>query len=374
MALTYRDCLFDDGARDFSAVVTRHSRSRPIVRKTQRRLVYRRMGVLALAVAVPAMAAPPVQSPREHVQVRFALADVPEYQVARAMEAETESRAETEPFAGPIEAIAPAEDRPVQRPALQAGPAAKSFAISGDLTDRARAQRCMTMAIYYEAASESVSGQRAVAQVVMNRMSHPNYPNNICGVVFQGSDRSTGCQFSFTCDGSLARRPQPQAWQRAERVARAALGGFVYEGVGLATHYHTLAVNPYWARSLQPAGQVGAHLFYRWRGAAGRPAAFDAAYRGSEILPARSYARAAYASVATGSSASANMETQATAAAVSAPSENQPPLISRAISRSSARSSDLPVERIAEQPSEAAQMPGTPLRQYQRTGQWLRQP
>jgi hypothetical protein len=146
----------------------------------------------------------------------------------------------------------------------------------------ARAQQCLSMAIYYEAASESDAGQRAVAQVVLNRVAHPTYPDTVCGVVFQGSERTTGCQFTFTCDGSLARRPAHMWWERASRVARAALAGAVYAPVGLATHYHTVQVHPYWAPSLHPVATIGAHRFYRWPGAAGQAAAFRAAYFGGE--------------------------------------------------------------------------------------------
>ena len=167
-----------------------------------------------------------------------------------------------------------------------AGPVARALAITGTGQDRSRALQCMTMAIYYEAASESDAGQRAVAQVVMNRLAHPTYPNTVCGVVFQGSERSTGCQFSFTCDGSLARQPSRRFWNRAEQVADAALYGAVYRPVGLATHYHTNEVHPYWADSLNHVGTIGAHRFYRWKGAAGLPAAFSARYAGAEPLPA----------------------------------------------------------------------------------------
>jgi hypothetical protein len=110
----------------------------------------------------------------------------------------------------------------------------------------------------------------------------------VCGVVFQGSQRSTGCQFSFTCDGSLARRPSIAAWTKARRVASAALGGFVFSQVGLATHYHTTAIYPYWAPSLTPVGTIGAHRFYRFGGMAGQAGAFTAAYSGLEPLPVRS--------------------------------------------------------------------------------------
>ena len=124
-----------------------------------------------------------------------------------------------------------------------------------------------------------------MAQVVLNRVAHPSYPNTVCGVVYQGSERSTGCQFSFSCDGSMARRPMAAFWDRARRVAADALSGYVYAPVGLATHYHTTAIHPYWADSLAYIGVIGAHRFYRWAGAAGRPAAFNAVYAGREPLP-----------------------------------------------------------------------------------------
>ena len=166
-----------------------------------------------------------------------------------------------------------------------AGPAAHAFVSRGTGLDKARALDCLAKAVYYEAASESEGGQQAVAQVVLNRVAHPAYPNTVCGVVYQGSQRRTGCQFTFTCDGSLDRKPSAGAWARALSVARRALSGQVYAPVGLATHYHTTWVNPYWAPSLAHIGTIGAHRFYRWPGAASRPAAFSDVYRGGEPLP-----------------------------------------------------------------------------------------
>ncbi|MFM5929530.1 MAG: cell wall hydrolase [Novosphingobium sp.] len=166
------------------------------------------------------------------------------------------------------------------------GPTARSLRLSGSETDRGRALTCLTQAIYYEAASEPDAGQRAVAQVVLNRVMHPAYPNTVCGVVFQGSERTTGCQFSFTCDGALNRVPSRMFWLRAEGVARAALAGYVYAPVGLATHYHTIAVHPYWAPKLNYLGTIGAHRFYSFNGPAGKPGAFRTAYVGGEPLPA----------------------------------------------------------------------------------------
>lgn len=148
--------------------------------------------------------------------------------------------------------------------------------------DRSRSVDCLTAAVYYEAANESDSGQQAVAQVVLNRMRHVAYPNSICGVVYQGSQRSTGCQFSFTCDGSLARRPSAAGWSRARRVAEAALGGTVSKIVGLSTHYHANYVVPYWSSSLLKTAVIGTHIFYRSNGGAGNLASFSAKYAGVE--------------------------------------------------------------------------------------------
>lgn len=134
------------------------------------------------------------------------------------------------------------------------------------LADLKRATECLSQAVYYEAASESPEGQRAVAQVVLNRVRDPRYPGSVCGVVFQGSERRTGCQFTFTCDGSMARQPEPVLFLRARIVALGALAGRVEQLVGLATHYHTKQVVPYWRTDLVKLRTVGAHIFYGWQG------------------------------------------------------------------------------------------------------------
>jgi hypothetical protein len=148
--------------------------------------------------------------------------------------------------------------------------------------DEARAVDCLTAAVYYEAAYESLDGQRAVAQVVLNRMRHPAYPKTVCGVVFQGSERTTGCQFTFTCDGSLKRTPSEAGWSRARQVAVAALNGYVMKRVGNATHYHAVYVAPYWSPNLVKVAAIGAHVFYRWTGGWGLPPAFSGSYAGAE--------------------------------------------------------------------------------------------
>ena len=134
---------------------------------------------------------------------------------------------------------------------------------SQDPAEFEQSLECLTQAVYYEARSQSADGQRAVAQVVLNRVRHPSYPNSVCGVVFQGSERVTGCQFTFTCDGSMYGGIEPLAWERAQRIARAALAGSVYRPAGLALNYHTTAIRPYWAPSLVRQAVVGDHIFYR---------------------------------------------------------------------------------------------------------------
>ena len=155
--------------------------------------------------------------------------------------------------------------------------ATEPFTPSRDPEVFERSLQCLAEAVYYEARSESEEGQRAVAQVVLNRVRHPAYPSSVCGVVYQGSERVTGCQFSFTCDGSMGRGIEPYAWEAARRIAESALRGSVYRPVGLATNYHTTAILPYWAPSLVRQTVIGAHIFYRRPGEGGLADAFDQA-------------------------------------------------------------------------------------------------
>ncbi|EIZ78469.1 spore cortex-lytic enzyme [Novosphingobium sp. Rr 2-17] len=176
------------------------------------------------------------------------------------------------------------------RPAsTQPNPPAGSFTIPPTAAqDRDRAVECLSTVIYYEAAFEPAEGQRAVAQVVLNRMRHPLYPHSVCGVVYQGAERSTGCQFTFTCDGSMQRKPSPTVWASVQRIAEQAVAGAVYAPVGLATHYHADYVVPYWAGGLVKTVTIGRHIFYRLPGSFGRPPSFNAAYVGdaTQDIPA----------------------------------------------------------------------------------------
>jgi len=153
---------------------------------------------------------------------------------------------------------------------------ATAFVWRGTELAFARAVDCLAAAAWYEA-GDDVVGQRSVIQVVLNRTRHPSFPGSVCGVVFQGSERKTGCQFTFTCDGALTRKPSLVAWQKARALAQAAISGDVDTSVGTATHYHTDWVVPYWRSSLDKIAQVRTHLFYRWKGYWGMPPAFKRA-------------------------------------------------------------------------------------------------
>lgn len=179
----------------------------------------------------------------------------------------------------PEEAAKENADRPfVNRP----DSAASRFVLKTGTEDRDRALNCLTQAVYYEAAGEGPDGGRAVAQVVLNRMRHPGYPASICGVVYQGADRTTGCQFTFTCDGSLLRAPVASLWARSRKIAEDALAGKVFAPIGHATHYHADYVLPYWADSLDKTVQIGRHIFYRLRSSLGDSRSFFQHYAGSE--------------------------------------------------------------------------------------------
>ena len=201
------------------------------------------------------------------------------------------------PSGSPVEAAPPAPPPLIMKPIapeqalkvnaeipLTSGPnpVASPFAFKGNAAARTQALNCLASAVYYEAGNQDEDGGRAVAQVVLNRVRHPAFPASVCGVVYEGSTRATGCQFTFTCDGSLNRQPDVDGWRRAMRIADEALSGAVYAPVGWATHYHADYVVPYWASSMAKNAVVGAHLFYRWNGGWGQPAVFSKAYAGRE--------------------------------------------------------------------------------------------
>jgi spore germination cell wall hydrolase CwlJ-like protein len=125
-------------------------------------------------------------------------------------------------------------------------------------------ENCLARAVYFEARSESEIGQMAVAKVVLNRVKSPDYPNTICGVVYQGSQRRNSCQFSFACDGLPDDIKQPAAWANSKRIAQKALAGDAKVAAMLSgvTNYHADYVKPKWARSMRKAVKIGRHIFY----------------------------------------------------------------------------------------------------------------
>jgi len=128
-------------------------------------------------------------------------------------------------------------------------------------------KRCLAEAVYFEARSEPVEGQAAVAQVVLNRVSSGLYPPSICGVVYQGRHHYMGCQFSFACEGKSLRITEPESWSTAVRVADEVLAGQTYlSQVGRSTHYHADYVRPYWAHTLLRMEKIGHHVFYKLKG------------------------------------------------------------------------------------------------------------
>ncbi len=128
---------------------------------------------------------------------------------------------------------------------------------------RAAEHQCLSEAVYYEARSESRSGQLAVADVVKNRVKSKHYPNTICGVVYEGAHRPFACQFSFACDGSMDRAPKGKTWERSQDIAQVSLTGFVKDLTKNSTHYHTVQIEPNWAKTLEFKAKIGFHKFYR---------------------------------------------------------------------------------------------------------------
>ena len=149
-------------------------------------------------------------------------------------------------------------------------------------TDYQKALTCLTQAISFEAGNEPTEGQEAVAQVILNRVRHQAYPSTVCGVVYQGSTRKTGCQFTFTCDGSLRRGRSQASLLRSQIVAERVLAGKASTLVGGATHYHADYVSPYWAPSLVKVAKIGLHVFYRMPGAPDSPAIVSVANQVNE--------------------------------------------------------------------------------------------
>jgi len=202
----------------------------------------------------------------------------------------------------------------------------------------ARQENCLAQAIYYEARGESQRGQIAVAEVIMNRAKSGYYPNSVCGVVYQGSHRSTGCQFTFTCDGSINHRPRDRAWDRAQRVATAVMSGYTRPITQGATHYHTLAVNPVWNSGLVETTTIESHVFYRFPNRSERAHYQEALARRRGSLGSRR-SEGADALIPEASDAAAGIEDGAT--------QETAPAASEAVTDTSAQNTATPTDEVA---------------------------
>lgn len=123
--------------------------------------------------------------------------------------------------------------------------------------------KCLAEALYFEARGESVKGQFAVAEVILNRVESSRFPDSLCGVIRQGTGRKYQCQFTYTCDGQKEVIREKRAYERVSKVARAAIDGVSVSLTAGATHYHTKAVRPKWSRVFKETARIGVHIFYR---------------------------------------------------------------------------------------------------------------
>ncbi|MEC9110202.1 MAG: cell wall hydrolase [Pseudomonadota bacterium] len=234
-------------------------------------LVLLPIALLALAGTLPGPAASPASvAPVETAEPMPDLPASPEDTVVFSELTATDARARN--AAVEFAAVGPGTPSP--------------FRFDGSAADRLRARDCLALAGLAEAGGGD-SDQRAVMQVILNRVRHPAFARTVCGVVFEGAQRPTGCQFSFTCDGSLSRRYSDAAWRAARDRAEQMLGGATHAPVGNATHFHADYVYPWWSDQLDKVAQVGPHIFFRWRGFWGSRSALSARYAGGEPDPLR---------------------------------------------------------------------------------------
>ena len=123
--------------------------------------------------------------------------------------------------------------------------------------------KCLSEALYFEARGESVKGQFAVAEVILNRVASPAYPDDVCGVIHQGTGRKYQCQFTYTCDGVPEKIREADAFEQVSKIAQVSLSGVAQPLTDGATHYHTKHVSPSWARKFPRTASIGVHHFYR---------------------------------------------------------------------------------------------------------------
>ncbi|MDP2083950.1 MAG: cell wall hydrolase [Gemmobacter sp.] len=220
--------------------------------------------VLCLASGLFALAT------RADAEVRFSLSNTPHDGLVRELSTLLEGERAA------LQATAPSVMRPGLGPDASARPRGRPLpggyedgwlATLPPATGGAEWQ-CLAEALYFEARGESLKGQFAVAEVILNRVESPQYPGTVCGVVRQGTGQRGACQFSYTCDGRPDVVTDPASWDRAGKIARLMLDGSDRSLTDGATHFHTTQVRPVWSRIFDQTTRIGAHLFYRQTGAA----------------------------------------------------------------------------------------------------------
>jgi len=152
---------------------------------------------------------------------------------------------------------------PVNAPATDAGIYSKAYLRSLPVAKGGKEWACLTEALYFEARGETVKGQFAVGEVILNRVSSPSFPDTICGVINQGTGRKFACQFTYTCDGRAEVIREPKAYEMVGKVAKMVMDGMPRTLTGGATFYHTKAVRPRWARVFERTASIGFHHFYK---------------------------------------------------------------------------------------------------------------
>jgi len=235
------------------------------------------LGQQANATAVPGAEWAEVVSPASTIVRKASLLDVPAQQdidvIPLNLKPQVLSSAKSDLLIEP-EVIVP-EEKTAKLETLVATPAVwkieRSWTIGRERKKQIMAKRnqrlageqCLSRAIYFEARSESELGQLAVARVILNRVKDRNYPNSICGVIYQGAHRKNSCQFSFACDGQTDNPKMGKSWNQAKRVASRALNGDAHVRViSTATHYHADYVRPKWSSTMRRLIKIGRHIFY----------------------------------------------------------------------------------------------------------------
>ncbi|MEP0069841.1 cell wall hydrolase [Pyruvatibacter sp.] len=257
--------------KSFDTVLTN---VRELAAKHSTRRLAAASGAAALFIALGAVAVGAVPGVQGAFSTASETSSISEAPQVRAVSAKARSRVAGGRLSAPISTLPAVTKAMSDRTFYAVVENAVQIAGKGRLAERfaklspAQLQRehlCLAEAVYFEARSEGAKGKLAVAEVVLTRVDDKRYPGTICGVVYQGSHRATGCQFSWTCDGLRDVAAEKTAWMKSQNLASYVMLDVQWEEVtGKATHYHADYVSPYWAPSLRETTTVGKHIFYRW--------------------------------------------------------------------------------------------------------------